>query len=214
MPQFLALHWFICRGEKDIWSQSCISWAGFKILRSLGRKKQILYSFLRRKRSRLWAEYYTDPLRKGESCIARGSKGKTAGPSAPAHLRRAGGGGADGAEMGEWPLRPWERDSSWGSMKQPTPWRTPFCPAPVKELFSGKIQTEKQTTRKTDGAQSVFINLKWHFNKKGSKHESDQSPAPVTGLVRQLRAGGRKKRKPGLLYHLPDHSCSCNSKPF
>ena len=57
-------------------------------------------------------------------------------------------GGTDGAEMGEWPPRPWGQDSSWGSLKQPTPQRTPFCPAPVKELLSGKIETEKQINRK------------------------------------------------------------------
>lgn len=44
---------FTGRKKDNFVSQSCISWDGFKILRSLERKKGIIYSFLRIKRSRL-----------------------------------------------------------------------------------------------------------------------------------------------------------------
>ena len=88
--------------KKDIASQSCISWDGFKILRSLERKKGIIYSFLRIKRSRLWAKCYTGPLWGRESHALQEVKRKDNRPSVAVHLRAG-----DGTDIGECSLWPW-----------------------------------------------------------------------------------------------------------
>ena len=62
----------------------------FKILRSLERKKGIIYPFLRIKRSRLWAKCYTGPLWGRESHVLQAVKRKDNRPSAAAHLRAGG----------------------------------------------------------------------------------------------------------------------------
>ena len=134
--------------KKDIVSQSCISWDGFKILRSLERKKGIIYSFLRIKRSRLWAKCYTGPLWGRESHALQEVKRKNNRPSAAVHLRV--GGWDRYRRMSAMALR----TTFQGVRDGPHHGRQPL-PLSSQSYAQGKVRQKK-----ADGAQSGFLNLK------------------------------------------------------
>ena len=134
--------------KKDILSQSCISWDGFKTLRSLERKKGKIYSFLKIKRSRLWAKCYTGPLWGRESHVLQEVKRKDNRPSAAAHLRAGG----------------WDRHRRMSAMALKTTfegvWNGPHHGGHPLPLSSQSYSQGKVRQKTSDGAQSGFLNLK------------------------------------------------------